>query len=68
MSEAKMRAPLPNGTVYDGTTIEECIQCDQHDDYQPYLYMLSNGDTVWIPVDYQPAIAKAEAANRGDRT
>lgn len=46
-----MPDPLPNGTIYDGYVIVDCIQCDETDDYQPYLYTLENGDTVWIPVN-----------------
>ena len=43
------KEPLPIGTLYDGSTIVEVIEHDEADDYQPFLYMLDNGQTVWIP-------------------
>jgi len=41
--------PLPIGTIYDGKAITEVVEEDPHDDYQPFLYMLEDGSTVWIP-------------------
>lgn len=43
--------PFQLGTKYDGLEIIEVVSYDEKDDYQPYLYMLSDGNTVWIPVD-----------------
>jgi hypothetical protein len=41
--------PLTIGTVYDGHAIVEIVDVDFTDDYQPFLYMLDDGTTVWIP-------------------
>lgn len=41
--------PLPIGTDYDGAKIVEVVDEDPDDDYQPFLYMLEGGETVWIP-------------------
>lgn len=44
-----MRQPIAVGTVYDGHRIVEVVEKDSEDSYQPYLYLLENGQTVWIP-------------------
>jgi hypothetical protein len=41
--------PLPIGTMYDGKRIVEVVDCDHEDNYQPHLYRLDDGTTVWIP-------------------
>lgn len=46
--------PLELGTVFDGRAIVEVIDEDLTDDYQPFLYMLDDGETVWIPYDWTP--------------
>ena len=52
-----MADPLPIGTAYDGSQVVEVVDYDPTDDYQPYLYMLDNGDTVWIPMaDDKPSV------------
>lgn len=44
--------PLLIGTVYDGHEIVDIVDYDPRDsDYQPYLYQLDDGSTVWIPLD-----------------
>jgi hypothetical protein len=48
-SNATMIEPLPIGTAFDDSTIVEVVQYDPSDDYQPFLYLLANGVTVWIP-------------------
>ena len=37
------------GDIFDGHKIVDIIQEDEFDDYQPYLYQLEDGTTVWIP-------------------
>jgi len=37
--------------MYDGKEILEIVQFDAKDDYQPYQFMLEDGELVWIPVD-----------------
>jgi len=44
-----MIEPLPIGTAFDDSTIVEVVQYDPSDDYQPFLYQLADGRTVWIP-------------------
>lgn len=51
-----MSKPLSLGTVYDGHKIIEVVQHDPDDDYQPFLYQLDNGETVWIPIDSCEAV------------
>lgn len=46
--------PMSIGTIYEGQRIVHIIDSDDTDDYQPYLYMLEDGTTVWIPVSEYP--------------
>lgn len=44
--------PLPPGTaIWDGLTVVELEQVDESDEYQPYLYLLSDGDRCWVPAE-----------------
>jgi hypothetical protein len=44
-----MPEPLAIGTSFDGHRIVEVVDADPNDDYQPFLYLLDNGEMVWIP-------------------
>lgn len=37
------------GTPYAGSTIVDVLDFDAGDPYQPYLYQLADGRTVWVP-------------------
>jgi len=46
--------PLPIGTEYDGNVIVEVVDMDPSDTYQPFSYLLDNGEIVWIPQGEEP--------------
>ena len=46
--------PWPEGTPWRETRVVEVVTYDTHDKYQPYLYSLENGETAWIPTNYDP--------------